>query len=222
MTVPARRAPLTPSVGAVLLAAGEGKRFASGPKLLATLRCRPLLALAVEPVLEAGLPLVVVSGAVDLTGALEAFGANVAVVENVRWAEGQATSLLAGIAWCRAAGLDAAVVGLGDQPFVPASAWRRVAAATPVSSAPIVTATFAGHRRPPVRLDRSVWPLLSGLGDEGARELMRRRPELVAELACEGDPVDVDTVDSLLALERDGHPARDGPVPRTGSGELAP
>jgi molybdenum cofactor cytidylyltransferase len=186
-------------VAALVLAAGQGSRFSGGPKLLAPFRCRPLLAWAVGPPLEAGLPVVIVRGAVDLTEALADFGAGVTVVENPRWEEGQATSLEAGIAWCDAVGFDAAVVGLGDQPLVPSSAWRAVANA---ELAPIVSASYRGRRRPPVRLDRRVWPLLSGVGDEGARELMRRRPDLVAEVACEGDPMDVDTVEELRAQER--------------------
>ncbi|MHB1555189.1 MAG: nucleotidyltransferase family protein [Acidimicrobiales bacterium] len=186
-------------VAAVLLAAGEGTRFTGGPKLLARFRGRPLLVWAVEPVLEAGLPLVVVRGEVDLAGALSELGPRIAVLENPRAHEGQATSLRVGIAWCDAAGFDAAVVGLGDQPLVPASAWRTVAAA---AAAPIVSASFGGRRRPPVRLAREVWPLLPDAGDEGARALMRQRPELVATVACEGDPGDVDTVAELSVFER--------------------
>ncbi|MGH9098699.1 MAG: nucleotidyltransferase family protein, partial [Acidimicrobiales bacterium] len=167
-------------VAALVLAAGEGSRFAAGPKLLAAFRGRPLLAWAVEPPLEAGLPVVVVSGPVDLAEPLACFGAAVTVVDNRRWKEGQATSLLAGVAWCEAARFDAVVVGLGDQPLVPSSAWRAVAGD---ERAPIVSATFSGRRRPPVRLHRAVWPLLADAGDQGARELMRRRPDLVAEVA---------------------------------------
>ncbi len=193
------RGPSKARVAAVLLAAGEGTRFSTGPKLLAPFRGRPLLAWAVAPVVEAGLALLVVGGAVDLSDALGDWGGAVTVVDNPRWREGQATSLRAGIDWCDAAGFDAAVVGLGDQPLVRASAWRSVADA---EAAPIVSASFGGRRRPPVRLARSVWPLLSESGDEGARELMRRRPDLVAEVACEGDPADVDTVEDLRAQAR--------------------
>ena len=115
------------------------------------------------------------------------------VVANERWREGQASSLQAGIAAADARGHDAVVVGLGDQPLVPAAAWRAVADA----DAPIATATFDGRRRTPTRLSRAVWPLLPVEGDEGARVLMRSRPDLVVEIACEGEPADVDTLEDL-------------------------
>lgn len=178
----------------MLLAAGEGSRF-DGPdsKLLADFRGRPLVLWAAAALAQANLAGgCVVTGAANLDTVLDDLG--LAVVRNPRWSEGQASSLRTGLDWCRAGGFEAAVVGLGDQPLVPAVAWRTVAAAT---HAPIVTATYGGHRRPPVRLDRSVWDLVPAEGDEGARVLMRGRPDLVGEVACDGDPADVDTAEDL-------------------------
>lgn len=183
-------------VAAVVLAGGAGERFEGDqPKLLAPFCGRPLASWAIAAAVGAGLDaVVVVTGAIDLAPLLEELGTGIVAVENTRWREGQATSLLAGIETCRGMDMDAAVIGLADQPLVPAAAWRAVGRAT---GAPILTATFAGRRRPPVRLHRTIWPMLSSAGDEGARELMGRRPDLVAEVPCEGDPADVDTLEDL-------------------------
>lgn len=177
-----------------MLAAGGGRRFAGAGgahKLLAPFRGRPLVTWAVDAAVGAGLDaVVVVTGAVALDHVLPP---DVVVVPNPRWAEGQASSLQAAVAEGRRRSLGALVVGLGDQPLVTADAWRAVAD----GAAPVTTATFEGRRRPPVRLAAEVWDLLPADGDEGARVLMARRPDLVGEVACAGEPADVDTMEDL-------------------------
>lgn len=179
---------------AVLLAAGGGTRFeaATGThKLLADLRGRPVHRHAVDSALESGLDVVVVTGAVDLD-----LPPAVHRAHNPGWATGQAGSLQIGIAIATSLGAEAVVVGLADQPFVPADAWRTIASAHPEWS--IVVASYDGRRGPtPVRLHRSIWSLLPLTGDEGARTLIRTRSELVHELSCAGSADDIDTLEDL-------------------------
>jgi molybdenum cofactor cytidylyltransferase len=183
-----------PRVGAVVLAAGAGSRFLATDgthKLAATWRDRPVVAWAVDAAVAAGLARTwVVTGALPLAGVI---GPGAEILYNPAWAEGQATSLQVAVTAARQAGLDAVVVGLGDQPGVTPSAWRLVAEV----DAPIAVATYGGRRRNPVRLARDVWDLLPSGGDEGARGIMRTRPELVIEVACDGQPGDIDTVEDL-------------------------
>jgi molybdenum cofactor cytidylyltransferase len=186
------------STAAIVLAAGGGSRFTAsggvGHKLLASYLGRTVVEWAIETAAAANLDATyVVRGATRLP--VPALAADsVTFVRNDRWAEGIATSLRVGISRARRDGHAAVVVGLGDQPLVQAEAWRRVARAT---TTPIAVATYVGERGNPVRLSSMVWPLLPTRGDEGAKVVMRRRPDLVTEVPCPGRSADIDTVDDL-------------------------
>lgn len=178
-------------VAAVILAAGGGSRFA-GPthKLLAPLQGKPVIQWVFDAVEEAAFHKVyVVTGSVDL-GPLPSLFTEVHAED---WGQGQSRTLQAAVAQAKVDQQEAIVVGLGDQPMVPASAWRSVGAA----AGQVVAAVFEGERRPPVKLHRSVWDLLPTEGDAGARNLLRDRPELVSEIPCTGNPSDIDTIEDL-------------------------
>lgn len=177
----------------VLLAAGEGSRFA-GPvhKLLTQLGEKTVVRWSIDALIGAGLDATaIVVGAVDL---IDEIPESMAIIENPNWMAGQATSLDLAVSFAKRQGHDVLVIGLADQPLVPSGAWRSVAGE---SSHPIVTASFAGRRRPPVRLAGEVWSRLPTEGDEGARVLMQRHPELVTEVACVGEPIDIDVAEDL-------------------------
>ncbi len=188
----------------VLLSAGAGTRFKSTcHKLLTrpavdepTVLERSLRAAASNP----ATPVIVVTGALDETAlrhdpqiAQLLDREHVQVCAHPDWRDGQATSLHAGLDAARSLGATAAVIGLADQPFIDADAWQRVGD----ELGKIVVATYDGERGNPVKLHTTVWDLIPTSGDQGARTLMRTRPDLVVEVACTGSFADIDTTEDL-------------------------
>lgn len=189
---------------AVILAAGGGSRFTGdGHKLLATADGRPVAQHALDAAVRSEIgPVLVVTGAVDLADVISAVeaehpDARITPVANPRWVSGQATSLAVAIEAAIAGGHESVVIGLADQPLVEPASWQRVAA----SASPIAVAMYAGRRGNPVRLAKEVWPLLPSDGDEGARGLIRLRPDLVEEIPCVGSAADIDTWEDLRAWQ---------------------
>jgi len=196
-------------VSAIVLAAGGGSRF-GGVKLLAKLGGRPIIEAVLDNLREAPVDEIIAVVGADaerLREVCERHG--VRTVANEEWERGQSTSVVAGL---RASGGRAAVVMLGDQPYVGAEAVARLVAAF-AEGAKVAVATYGGKRRNPVLFSREIWPLLEAelAGDEGARSVLRRHPELVVEVPCEGvgDPVDVDTREDLRRLEEMRGPLSD-------------
>lgn len=178
-------------VAAVLLAAGSGSRFTGDThKLLSPFRGTTVFAHALSAARGSGLPVYVVTGAVDLGDHLDD---GITEVHNPGWAHGQATSAHAGIAAASVDGHDAVVIGLGDQPFITAGAWRSVADA----DAEVAVATYDGVRGHPVKLSATVWDDLPTIGDEVGRALFRGRPDVVLPIPCAGDASDIDTLEDL-------------------------
>lgn len=198
---PARAAAAPPAQGMIaglVLAAGAGSRF-GGRKQLAELRGRPLLEHALAAMGAARLHRVVVVLGADadlILARADLRGARAVVCPD--WAEGQATSLRAGL---DAVGeVDAVVVALGDQPLLSPFAMTRVVAAR-APEADAVRATYAGVAGHPVLLERRTFPRLRALrGDTGARELLRDLR--VLDIPCDGlgRPDDVDTPEQLEVL----------------------
>ena len=118
----------------VILAAGAGSRYGGdGHKLLATLPANgaetpaTVIERSLAHVLDAAIgPVIVIRGAApDIVPV--ALIDQVTVRHNRRWAEGQMTSLRAGLAAAAELDCSSVVVGLADQPFITPAAWRSVA-----------------------------------------------------------------------------------------------
>jgi molybdenum cofactor cytidylyltransferase len=173
-----------------------------GPnKLLAELGGKPLVRIAVEQALASkASSVVVVTGhqAEQVRRALD--GLSVAFVHNPGFAAGLATSVKAGIA-AVPDDADAAIVCLGDMPLIDATLIDRlIEAFAPDRGALIVMPFNEGRRGNPVLWSRRFFAELMTLeGDVGARHLIERHTEAVAEVAVEGPGafLDIDTPEAL-------------------------
>jgi molybdenum cofactor cytidylyltransferase len=182
------------SIGAIVLAAGAGRRFGGGVKQLAEYDGRPLLEHAALAV--AGFsPRVVVLGhaAEEIRAIVDLHGAEPALCPE--WDDGQSASLRCGIA--ALGDVDAAVVVLADMPRItPAAVEAVVIAWDGVADA--VRATYSGEPLHPVLLSRALLDRAGELdGDVGFRPLLEGARVINVEAGHLADPADIDTREEL-------------------------
>lgn len=193
VTDPVREKP----VAGVLLAAGTSSRFGERNKLLATLNGEPLVRHAARTLAEAAVdPLVAVVGADGDRVAAALDGLGFSVVENPNYAEGQATSVRAGVRAVRdASDVAGAVFALGDMPLVAPASVDALVAAYRASEATALAAAYDGERGNPVLFDSRYFGVLANVdGDVGGRDILLSGGDSV--LVETGDPGvrrDVDT-----------------------------
>jgi CTP:molybdopterin cytidylyltransferase MocA len=189
-------------VGAVVLAAGAASRMGRN-KLLLEIGDQPLVRHVVEAASDGGCHTVHVVYSDEKVRS--AVGNAATTVHNPEASSGQASSLKVGLLSLPAE-MEGAMVMLGDQPLVGSrtvsvllKAWRREGAR------PAVAASYGEQDgwRPPVVVERSLWPDLMALtGDAGARQLFERRPHLVEAVVASGRPDDVDTPEDYHKIVR--------------------
>jgi molybdenum cofactor cytidylyltransferase len=194
-----------PTIAAVVMAAGRSRRMAPHNKLLiADKTGKPMLARVVDNVLSSkARPILVVTGhqAEQVENALG--GRPVRYVHAADYADGLAASLKTGIAAVPAE-CSAALVCLGDMPLVTGRMIDRLLAAyDPDEGRQIVLPTFHGKQGNPMLWDRRFFPeILQISGDSGARFLVGKHMEVVAEVEMADDAVlrDFDTTEALATL----------------------
>lgn len=202
-TPPVRR------VAALVLAAGEGRRFGGG-KLLAPIEGRPMVQRAIDAANGSSCDpvLLVVGHEADVLLASVSAG-RAQPVRNAAYATGLSSSLRAGID--AAGGADAAVVVLADQPGVTAALLDALIDRQREMRAAAVICSWNGRRSPPTLLTAALWPAVRALeGDVGAREVLARRDD-VAVLEVDPSLARLDDVDTpedhariASAQEREG------------------
>jgi molybdenum cofactor cytidylyltransferase len=194
------------NVAAIILAAGRSTRMGGPNKLLAELDGRKLVRIATEQALasRASDVIVVTGHQADLVEQALS-GLKVRFVRNPDFAGGLASSVKAGIAAVPAT-VDGAIVCLGDMPLIDAHLIDRlIEAFAPERGNLIVVPVADGRRGNPVLWSRRFFNELMTLdGDIGARHVIAKHSEAVAEVPVEGDGafLDIDTPQALEAARR--------------------
>jgi molybdenum cofactor cytidylyltransferase len=194
-----------PTIAAVVLAAGRSRRMAPHNKLLVADRTgKAMITRVIDNVLSSNArPILVVTGhqAEQIQNALG--GRPVRYVHAADYAQGLSASLKAGIAAVPEE-CAAVLVCLGDMPLVTGRMLDRLLASyDPDEGRLIVLPTFRGKQGNPMLWDRRFFPeILDITGDSGARFLLGKHIEVVAEVEMADDAVlrDFDTTDSLATL----------------------
>jgi molybdenum cofactor cytidylyltransferase len=187
-------------VGAIVLAAGAGSRMGSN-KLLLEVGDRSLVRHVISAASDGGCH--VINAVYADEAVRDAIGGAATCVRNPDPGRGQSSSLRVGLQSLPEE-IAGALVMLGDQPLVGARTvemllrgWRREGAR------PAVAASYGdrGSWRPPVLLDRSLWPEVMSLeGDQGARKLFGERPELLDTVPAAGRADDIDTPEDYARI----------------------
>jgi molybdenum cofactor cytidylyltransferase len=194
------------NVAAIVLAAGRSTRMGGPNKLLAEIDGKKLVRIATEQALasKASDVIVVTGYQADLVESA-LLGLKVKFVRNPDFAGGLASSVKAGIA-AVPANADGAVICLGDMPLIDAELIDRlIESFAPDRGHLIALPVSDGRRGNPVLWSRRFFRELMTLdGDVGARHLIAKHAEAVAEVPVEGHGafLDIDTPQALEAARR--------------------
>ena len=196
----------TRNVTAIVLAAGRSTRMGGPNKLLAELGGKKLVRIVTEQALASR-----ASGVIVVTGHQAAevekslHGLKVKFVRNPDFAAGLASSVKSGIA-AVPDNADGVVVCLGDMPLIDARLIDRlIDAFAPDRGNLIAVPVSDGKRGNPVLWSRRFFKELMTLdGDVGARHLIAKHSEAVAEVSVEGHGafLDIDTPQALAEAQR--------------------
>lgn len=191
-------------IAAIVLAAGRSSRMAPRNKLLEPIDGEPVIYRVAATALASGArPVLVVIGHEGASVETALGGLDVMTIANLAYADGLSTSLRAGLS-ALPAGLDGALICLGDMPGVEGSVLRAVMAAFTGASA-ICVPVRHGRRGNPVLWGRSYFAeMMEMTGDVGAKSLMPRHKERVVEVAVASDSIfqDIDAPADLARIKQ--------------------
>lgn len=183
-------------VGLVILAAGASTRMGT-PKQLLRYQEQSLIQRIVETAVNSVCqPIIVVLGANAARIQREVAAFDVLVIENSHWSEGISTSIRSGVEALQTENCDveAAVICVGDQPFVSTQLINQLVENYWRSHPLIVASEYAGILGVPALFHHTLFSELTTLnGDIGARKIIQQHPYNTLKVSCPQGAFDIDT-----------------------------
>lgn len=192
------------TIGAVILAAGESLRFGQ-PKQLVEFRGRTLIERIVTAANEAGCkPIIVVTGSDSAKVAAAIANESVSIVDNEKWHNGMGSSIRVGLQRLieLAPETDAVVLLVCDQPFVTGGIIAKLNERWATTGKTIVASSYSNTLGVPALFDRACFTELLEIDEEqGAKPIILRNPDRLAELAFPEGANDIDTISDYEAAQ---------------------
>jgi len=189
-------------ISAILLAAGESNRMGQ-PKQLMPFGHNTIVERTIDNLLNSAVSeTIVVLGYKDKEIRKTIPGKPIKIAINPDYQQGMSTSIIAGLKQVDKRAR-AVLIALGDQPFVNSQTITSLMEAFIANSRGILIPVYQGRRGNPVIFAiKYKGELLNLKGDVGGREIIKRHPDDVLEVAvnCEGVLLDIDTIENYTPI----------------------
>lgn len=202
--------------GILVIAAGSSTRLGQ-PKQLLPYQGKTLLQHVIAQAREAGAePIVVVTGAHAAAISTVLEQEPVETVFNAHWAEGKASSIVAGLHYLLNTYPETRkiILSVCDQPYVSAALFKQLDLVQEESGKNIVASAYAGTLGTPVLFTRKYFHALLELHkEEGAKKLLALNKADVAQVDFPQGYLDIDTMEDYEKLLGEDAPALIAPIP---------
>lgn len=188
--------------GILILAAGSSSRLGQLKQLL-QFKGKSLLFHVVSQALEVTPAVVVVTGSKNDEIEKEIHDLKVPAAENSNWQDGMGSSINGGLKKLldNFPTIENVIISVCDQPFIETSVFSELISKQKDSQKNIVASAYSNTLGTPVLFTKKYFPDLIALsGNEGAKKLLIKFQEDVAQINFEKGAIDIDTIEDYEQL----------------------
>lgn len=188
--------------GILILAAGNSSRLGE-PKQLLNFKGKSLLQNVCEEALKITKCVVIVTGSNHSEISKEIENLELSIKENTNWSEGMGSSISVGVNQLLNSfpTLENCIISVCDQPFIDASVFSELIQMQKDSQKGIIASKYSDTLGVPVLFTKKYFKDLSSLsGHEGAKKILPKFKNDIAEINFEKGAIDIDTKDDYQQL----------------------